>query len=539
MGNQFTDMFSSIFTQRSGNASTIVTDDLTPQMTADQIVGLKSMVNGAMSYDERQALAVLMKNIQITIRQKRDLIKKINNVEDSDILLTALDVVIDDGFNSFINEKELTVQYNSPSKGGEIKKIQAAIDATVSRLELRHLMGNIVEDLLKYGEYFLRIETGTKGITKIIDDLDIENNIAFYDGTTFQYALQEQGSAYNKKYVTLEPSQVLHFCLSFKKIRLETGKIKSTKIPRFIRVGRPLVYPALEIIERVRLMEMASVAVSLKNALKPSIVQVAIPSNSTAEESKQIARNYEKYLNDIHKEITNLNDFSLSSLMAVASRIKPIPVGQDQKGGISQVDIGNQGSAQDTRDSIEAIRKMAALAIGIPTYYLVSSDSPQNKGEMLKMYSRYTRKLVTIQNSLALGVRELIYQDLLAQGIVVTKDFIEPKFRTLINGDTLDDVEMLVATVTALGELYTTLDTIAMSEQTDLIIDTKKFEKFFNSYISQFVSLQGVLKVGTTPDSTQTEVPGDVEKPPVNQVTKYVNRSMAKQLAADEKPKGI
>ena len=149
----------------------------------------------ALTQEDRHILSTLLAVYNENIQTKRDILTQARNLfETSDIVQTVIDVMIDDGFNSFQNEKEeFKIEYTLDKEdldnlGEEYQQqIQNIIDDFVDKFALKSKVAEIVPDLLRDGEYAFGVlfdEKGEKGVTEIVDDLDVINLIPFpaFDG---------------------------------------------------------------------------------------------------------------------------------------------------------------------------------------------------------------------------------------------------------------------------------------------------------------------------------------------------------------------
>ena len=139
-------------------------------------------------------------------------------------------------------------------------------------------------------------------------------------------------------------------------------------------------------------------------------------------------------------------------------------------------------------------KNQVALTTGFPTYYFSNTEAPQDKATALKLYSRYTKKLSGLQVCVADGTEEIIYAHLKAKNKNVKRSNIKVKFKALTNGDVLDDIDVMVATITGLADMYDALEKIASSENNELVIDSDKLQEVWDIYTSNLVNISGLLK---------------------------------------------
>jgi hypothetical protein len=241
-------------------------------------------------------------------------------------------------------------------------------------------------------------------------------------------------------------------------------------------------------------MENVSTVLDLSDVLKPEIVSVTVPANTNAQEAQQILRDYERHLNDIG-ELANADYLDVATLAGQANRRKVLPQWTDSKGSLQSTGIGSDAKSSNAWGSINNLRNLIALSIGIPPFYINISESPADKAQIVKLYSRYTRKLTSLQKTLAEGTRDLILLHLSKKGVNVKRDNISVKFKAITSGDALDDTDMMVATVTGINDLYKGIEEITSSDNNNLVLDDEQFEQLFNNLTSRYLNISNLIKI--------------------------------------------
>lgn len=435
---------------------------------------------------------------EITSRQ--DLIQQLASVKDNEIVQTILDVIIDDGFNSMSDNEFMSVEYKPDIKRSQYSKldahIQETIDSFVSKFDLCELFADITPDFLFWGEYFLRTKVVKgQGIVSIEDDVNIDECLAIYKSGEANSFVR-----YNKKsgtYEYIHKDELAHFTLSGGvgngKVRVTVEREKDViNLPEYIRQGRSIIYPLLNSLKKLNVLEMSSLAIDLKRILAPILVSVDIPQNTDVQHVSDIIDRYEGYLNDIHKSANQSDSFNMSDILSMANRVKVLPKYSDNKGSIETLNIDKDTT--DLTEKINNIRKSISLTAGIPSYYIALGDQMLEKKDLLKAYSRYSRKLVGIQKALAKGIRGLVHKHLRYSNLYVNPANIQVKFKSITNVDLLDDVEYMLGVMTTVKDIFAILNEVASSDQTGLQINDDQMLKFFNTYTSVFPHMNGLLE---------------------------------------------
>ena len=529
------------------------------------------------SVDDRNVLSSILAVYNQHIATKREVLAQARALFTTDIIQTVIDVMIDDGFNSFQNEKEeFKIEYvldddDLQNLGEEYQdQVQNLIDTFVSKFAIKSRVAEIVPDLIRDGEYAFGVlfdENNKKGITEIIDDFDVANLLPFYESNKLAFVINQNtnmneniGSPILAKYqadqnkpVIYKPDNIVFFRLNgptkmrinmaefynneFKKLFYEKTHIR---LPKYIRTALPLYYGAIPLLNRLKIMENVSTVLDLNDVLKPEIVHVTIPSNTTSIEAEQIMRDYERHLNDL-SGLTNLENLDIGTLAAQANRRTVLPQWMDTKGTITSAGINQAAKGQAAWDSIEKLRTLIALSIGIPPFYITLASNATGKTEMIKLYSRYTRKLTSLQKTLADGIKDLLMIHLEHCGFNINRDNISIKFRAITSADALDDTDLLLGLITAISDMYKALNEITSADTNRLVLDDEQFKAFFDRCTSTYLNISNLIRVD---DDKFEDVDGEekqdsdfVMAPPRHKESEPVRQeSPAVNINIDNKP---
>jgi hypothetical protein len=205
----------------------------------------------------------------------------------------------------------------------------------------------------------------------------------------------------------------------------------------------------------------------------------------------EAAKRMEGLLNKKVGVDTERGQLTLENIMTSAGRLKVIPIFGD-KGELRKFDY-KQDEPDELLASVNDIRKVICDSVGIP-YELIFVSDTVSKGELLRRYARYVRKLKSIQFAIADGIRQICYIHLTNKGINFVPDDIKVDFKNkLVEIDNLNKLEFLDTTV---GMLKNAKDFIVdlMSEDSPLkgYIRVTVFKDFINEQLS-LVGLRGLI----------------------------------------------
>lgn len=483
---------------------------------------------GSMSKDEREVLVASFTGL---LKDRESLMQTLETLRGMDVVQTILDVVIDDGFNSAIGQSFFSVEYVEPKteekaevekdglkrndkpkdpeadgQTGTERETNEKIKSLLETTNLEKIVKNIIEDLLTFGYYPLRIRsTAGVGITEIVDDADPIAVIPVYEGEKVAYYLEKRGRRVFKK----DASEFIDFTLSPRKVRVKVTDrdSRSRTLPQYMRVGRSLIYPAISKLKRLQLLEMALVAESLRKLLTPSFVSVAVPANTSPDDVIDLLKKYETMLQPPIKNPDEAGVIPFADILAMVGRLKVLPTFSDGKGGLTKVSV-DESDFEGLLEMEKALRNAIASACAIPPYYLTLGDPTGaiDRVHTLKIYSRYSRKLASIQDSLADSIALLVMEHLKISGTPVSRDTIRVKFKSIVNMDLLDSVEYAVASIQTLADLHKILSDLAQSSTVKLKVNSSVFlgiaKRFFTPLTDSEMLLQLV-------DKEETEKPAE------------------------------
>lgn len=528
-----------------------------PESGGISLDSLRSRKDNKESYVQKMNF---MSKFSTLLETRRQVIDQLEAFRKSDVVQTIVDVMVDDGFYSMkpsdlfavvydpgptngkkgslkesdnVNEQEgetpappppekksIPPGMKSPSDIAALSKndlpsvaaVQKEIDSFIKEHNIKDVAGDILEDLILLGEWYLSIEwAADQGIIRIKDDIEPRNTLGVYDSQGVKFFLQFHDDDYRVR----EKDEIIHFILTHRKIRVrvEEDLIKKYKIyhqknklgegekedyfPEHIRVGRSVIYPAMDKLKQLEALELGQLASVLKRVLAPLIVTVAVPGDTTPARTAELRKQYEIYIEDFFSGITSedFTQITLGEMLLAATRVKVLPTFLDGKGALEPIDFGQGGDLEDSSAIRDDLRNSIAAATGVPAYYLaVSGEGGLAKIETLKIYSRYARKLVMLQESVGTGLRKLVMLQLRAKKIYVEEENIRVVFKPISNVDLLDDVEFLVAITTALEALTNTLNLMVTAGSVKAKINSERFVKFVNDILKIFPGAETLLE---------------------------------------------
>ena len=500
------------FIQRGADPNEVVTKDL---LDYNQNRGV-SATNKNLSVTSNKILGKLLSIFNTHIAGKQEVLAQSRELFDTDVVQTIIDVVINDAFNSFVNiEDEFKIEFDPDDENisQEFKEqVQSKIDDLVDRFDLKNQIADIVPELLRDGEFAFGIvlEPG-EGIKDIVDDLDVANLLPFYNGNKLAFIMkQPECDQMNGRPLVYRAENVIYFRLKyFNKQRVDLridGSLtndqlrkkfyEETKLylPRFLRICKPFYYSALKLIARLGVLELVGTVQELNQVTRRDIINLNVPQNTTPREASAIVNDYEKILNGPDNDLDS-DRLDVATLTNYNTKRIILPQWSDGKGTLSLSDVnsGTNDRSAGTRDSISFVRSLIALSVGVPGFYVSLSEQALDKTQTLKLYTRYVRKLSSLQKSIADGCVDFVQADLKACNIFVEDKSIKVRFKTLTSADSLDETDITVGTIEGLNNIFKNLVEIEDAKP-DLKVSSEVFKKIFDTQTRKYLGFTDLLQ---------------------------------------------
>ena len=500
------------FIQRGADPNEVVTKDL---LDYNQNRGV-SATNKNLSVTSNKVLGKLLSIFNTHIAGKQEVLAQSRELFDTDVVQTIIDVVVNDAFNSFVNiEDEFKIEFDPDDENisEEFKEqVQSKIDDLVDRFDLKNQIADIVPELLRDGEFAFGIvvEPG-KGIKDIVDDLDVANLLPFYNGNKLAFIMrQPESDQMNGRPLVYRAENVIYFRLKyFSKQRVDLridGSLTNDQLrkkfydetklylPRFLRICKPFYYSALKLIARLGVLELVGTVQELNQVTRRDIINLNVPQNTSPREASAIVNDYEKILNGPDNDLDS-DRLDVATLTNYNTKRIILPQWSDGKGTLSLSDVnsGTNDRSAGTRDSISFVRSLIALSVGVPGFYLSLSEQALDKTQTLKLYTRYVRKLSSLQKSIADGCVDFVQSDLKANNIFVEDRSIKVRFKTLTSADSLDETDITVGTIEGLNNIFKNLVEIE-DARPDLKVSSEVFKKIFDTQTRKYLGFTDLLQ---------------------------------------------
>lgn len=390
--------------------------------------------------------------------KRREIIKEVEKTRRFYLVDVILNQITEDALAPDVSSGDILHAWSDD------ETIDREIQSLNDKFDFDELVGDITPDMLANGEYILKTEIEKKlkedpdrsqgGLTDIMDNVVQHKVIAVTkSGKIEKYVVE-----HDAKITIAEPADYIKFTLGSQKIRVSVNseinpklvsnpdvKKQLEKLPRYVRVGKSCIFPVIAKIRELELLEQLVPAAKLSKLSSGTLIGVQMPSGTEISKAVDATRKIESLINKKIGIDTTKNELTLESILSTAGRVKVVPLMGD-KGRLEKLDYKSD-EPDDLLGSIEDIRRVILTSVGIP-YEIVFGGDEGNKGEILKRYARYLRKLKSVQKAISDGIRQLISIHLANKGIAFKKDDIMIEFRNkLIEIDNLDRLEFADTTI--------------------------------------------------------------------------------------------
>lgn len=405
-----------------------------------------------------------------------------------------LNIVTDDLLNADENGNFFEFQSDNP-------EIQTALDRLSAKFDFNTMIDDICPDWLNLGEYTWRLEVEKdRGILRIVDDVDMQNVVAMYEQGIPSSYLHCNGRSFD----ILPPHQFAHFVAGSQKIRVrwqdqfnsawggaamdplaDVPKHVKDKLPDYVRFGRPFFYGAVSKIRELQLLENLIPAQKLNQVTQSQIVGIKLPNSMDLDSVEETLQFFEQLLNaplgiNMQQEV-----ISMAEIMSVAGKIRVIPDYSDGRGGLENLNIRQNQSVDDLVNAIDNYRRIIMSSMGIPPsllYGTVETAGGSNKVQELHIFSRYTRRLARLQQSLKRGLKQIALIHLANSGFRVKSADVTVRFlQPLVDLSGLETLEFQDAEQAIIKNTVDLVQAISDCEILDAASDKQELVNWFKS----------------------------------------------------------
>lgn len=446
----------------------------------------KEQVANAYETDTDSSLAIL-NEFKNTIEGQAELYEKLDTVKWTGVVQTIYDIF----YTDFVSSNKSNVIFNAKYQGSDNedfdKFVNEKISKSIKKLKLRKLVKTMAKDFFHRGNYYLRPvldEEKKQGILSLHDDVISENITPLYRGMDKIGFIEAKGLDLK----TYAKHDFVHFCLDNEGViqikKFDKHFIDVDVIPEYLKIGRPLIFSSVAEIKELELYRTAMIALDLKELLSPVFIMLGMSEKMTWEEGLKATKSYENMFTDALRSVGSTM-MSVRDMLKQAIRFKVLP-SLGGRGQVTTLDISKNREMAIER--LKQLKKEVAAHIGFPSYYLLGTDDTaqvnEHKIANMKIQSRYLHKGLAIQSAIVEGIKEIIYLDLLYQGIKIDIDNIFVSMEEVVNVELIDKLEYMIGVLESEEKLLTFLNEVESSRFNVGVSDHEYFEHLKRTFSS-------------------------------------------------------
>lgn len=453
-------------------------------------------------------VSFLTENLQSHVRDRQTYFADLEVYENNYIVAGIYDILSNDVLvDTTTND---TIQVSVPDN----QKAEEACQKLFERLNITSVLQSILHPLLHYGSYTLRpvVKQG-RGVIDLIDDYMPGQVIALTDSKNqpVMFFVSNQATL-NNFYQTREGitqnstrfqkagplfefkpiSELIHFSLDLNFVKLvlpenETQSIASKVPPEIkhlmpkslrIKTSQSFIYPVLDKLKEVLLLDKLAVYKSIGDILTPSMIGVPVPNGYDPSQVIDLIKRYDELLNSNVQR--NLSLTNVEAVLREMGAVKAVPIVGDRS-NLATIDVGRDISAntQGYTEATEASlgRLLSALAIKKEAFGGEANDS-------IKTDVRYAKKVKRIQKNLTRPLTWLCLLHLseVLPDINLKESDIHISLKNNLNLDELENLETLDLMTSSVQSQKTLLEDLAeFTQGTDYKLDRNAALELFLS----------------------------------------------------------
>lgn len=491
-------------------------------ISSDNLTKAISAASGFRHADTFSSLVSFMTNsLQATVQSREYYFNELDRYRNNYIVngiynIVSNDIIADSGSSDFIS---ISVP-KYPEVEEEIKKL-------FTHLNISDVLISIMPELLHYGSYSIRpIISPGRGVIDLVDDLNPRQVIALTDSKSIpimyfvanqmsrselnpydnvvpqQYTYTNSG---RNSYEYLSISQMVYFSLdlSFSKLTLDPRLIRQmrTKAPQIytkllpqslkIKTSQSFVWPSIDKLKEVLLLDKLSVYKNIGSILTPNIIGVPVPDVYDPNQLIDITKKYDELFNSNVARFNNTQNLELT--IQELSAIKVVPIVGDRS--TPQVIDTGRGEPIAKDESVNESMGRLLNSLGIPKELF---DGAMESNTNLKTNVRYAKKVKRIQKSVTktLNMLALLHISEKFSNLNVYPSDIVITLKNNINIDELENMESQDLIISSTNNIKMLLDNLApIVELSSYEIDADKLVENIRDNFSSLGSIyQNIFK---------------------------------------------
>lgn len=423
------------------------------------------------------------------IRKKVDLIDLVDAYKDTFYHQMIVEMLCDDVLSVDPLSNNI-VDISCSVDNDDVKRV---LDELQERIDIDGFINAVAEDVVSYGDYVVRVEHDGTKVVSLEDDIDQRKVLPIYKAGR-QLFLVEVGEG---KTETFENTKFLHFCVGGRKLRFKLNKEmlmvlgEENKLSEYVRMGKPLFWGKWDLLNSLYVLTVFYPVFAVNKLNASTIIGVRVPAETPPKLAVEIARKYQELFN-VSVGVDSAGRISIADVIDTVGKYKVVPVWGDEKGTMSIADPRVEESFG--LDVLEELKKVLAASVGVPYSFLFGGEGGESRLGVLRNYSRYVKKVASIQRAIREALTELAIIECRLRGLYVTADMIEVRFRnSLVSVENLDKLEFMASMIDTVNNAVEVVT--GVGERIGVGVDKEVLVEFVNRYFGM-AGLDNVLVKG-------------------------------------------
>jgi hypothetical protein len=387
------------------------------------------------------------------------------------------------------------------------ESLKPIVEGLQERIDLDAFISSIVEDVVAYGDYVVRVVNDGRKVVALEDDIDQKKVIVVYKAGRPVCLVDYSEVTKNSDKAMMNYVEFLHFSVNPRKIRLKLPdkvyeQVAKEGFTEYVRLGKPLFWGLWDLLNSLYILMVFYPVFCVQKLNATTVIGVKVPQETSVQRAWDIARKYQELLN-VYTTVDERGRVALVDVIDTVGKYKVVPVWGDERGFMQLADPKLEESF--ALDIVEELKVTLCAALGVPYNFLFGSREGMTKLDTLKSFSRYVKKVASIQRAIREGLYQLVRIEAKLQGIGdIPVEEIDVRFRNaLISTEHLDKLEFVTGMIeTVRGTVESVNDIASAMEGT---VDKEKVIDFLNDYFG-LVGLEGVIQIGKGGGEEEFEV---------------------------------
>ena len=469
-----------------GGNTQVMTGDQEPTHVYDQIQAeLKSdseFYNYVQSREGRYAISALFESVAL---EKAKIVDMVDSYKDTFFHQMIVNMLFDDVLNvdpvtNNVVDITTTNEYLKP-----------IIEHLQEKLDIDSFISSIAEDVIAYGDYIVRVVTDGNEVLSLEDDVDQKKVVVLYKASKPVFAVDTSSGTEEKidEYV-----KFLHFSVNPRKLKIKInanalGKVSGgTPWSEYVRIGKPLFWGVWDLLNSLYVLTVFYPVFAVQKLNATTVIGVKVPPETPQERAWQVAKKYQELFN-VYSAVDKMGRVSLADVIDTVGRYKVVPVWGDEKGVTQLADPRLDESF--ALDVMGDLKKTLCATLGVPYSFLFGSDENTSKLDVLKSFSRYVKRIGSVQRAIRDGLMQLVNIECRLKNVSFVPSDIDIRFRNSVIGvEQLDKLDFMDG---MLGVVQTAVDTVgSLASGVGGKVNNTKLLDFVDSYLGM-VGLDGVI----------------------------------------------